>query len=163
MLPVNRIGNGTLFSLRVQGAAVTTKTSAKNQMANESKIMNTPIVSAEAKGRLTEAVNHYTPPAPEKYRALNEVKESIMALRERKASYETIRAMLHENAGIEVSHQTVARYCREVLDAAKAKKLRRPKTPLAESPAAAQEELAARPPFSHSRPREPRVTPSKNL
>ena len=84
-------------------------------------IMNTTIVSAEAKARLTEAVNNYTPPAPEKYRALNEVKDSIIALRERKASYETIRAMLHENAGIEVSHQTVARYCREVLDSAKAK------------------------------------------
>ena len=91
--------------------------------------MNTTIVSAEAKARLTEAVKNYTPPAPEKYRALNEVKESIIALRERKASYETIRAMLHENAGIEVSHQTVARYCREVLDSAKPKKPRRPKTP----------------------------------
>ena len=109
--------------------------------------MNTTIVSAEAKARLTEAVNNYTPPAPEKYRALNEVKESIIALRERKASYETIRAMLHENAGIEVSHQTVARYCREVLDSAKAKKPRRPKTPTTEPPASAQGELAARPPF----------------
>ena len=125
--------------------------------------MNVTIVSAEAKARLTEAVNNYTPPAPEKYRALNEVKESIIALRERQASYETIRAMLQENAGIEVSHQTVARYCREVLDSARAKKPRRPKTPAAEQPAAAQEELTARPPFSHSRPREPRVTPSKNL
>jgi hypothetical protein len=99
-------------------------------------------------------------PAPEKYRALNEVQESIGALRERKASYETIRAMLHENAGIEVSHQTVARYCREVLDAAKPKKPRRPKTPPTEPSAAAQGEL---PPFSHSRPRGPRITPSKNL
>jgi hypothetical protein len=31
MLPVNRIGKGTLFSLRVQGGAVTTKASAENQ------------------------------------------------------------------------------------------------------------------------------------
>ena len=97
---------GTLFSLYSQGTAVTTKTPNKNQ---QTKIMNAPIVSAEAKARLTEAVKNYTPPAPEKYRALNEVKDSIMALRERKASYETIRVMLHENAGIEVSHQTVAR------------------------------------------------------
>ena len=114
MLHKHRIGNGTLFSLRVQGADVTTKTSAKNQMANESKIMNAPIVSAEANARLNEAVKNYTPPAPEKYRALNEVKEAIVALRERKASYETIRVMLHENTNIEVSHQTVARYCRKV-------------------------------------------------
>ena len=125
--------------------------------------MNTTIVTAEAKARLAEAVNHYTPPAPEKYRALNEVKDSIIALRERKASYETIRAMLHENAGIEVSHQTVARYCREVLDAARPKKQRRPKALGAEQPAAAQGELAARPQGSHSRLREPRDTPSKNL
>jgi hypothetical protein len=124
--------------------------------------MNTTIVSAEAKARLAEAVNHYTPPAPEKYRALNEVKESIIALRERKASYETIRVMLHENAGIEVSHQTVARYCREVLDSAKPKKPRRPKTLPAELTASAQGELAARPPFSQPRPREPRITPAKN-
>jgi hydrogenase maturation factor len=124
--------------------------------------MNTTIVSAEAKARLAEAVNHYTPPAPEKYRALNEVKDSIIALRERQASYETIRAMLHENAGIEVSHQTVARYCREVLDSARAKKPRRPKTPMAELPAAAQGELAARPPFSQARPLGPRIADSKN-
>ena len=131
-------------------------------MADELKIMNTTIVSAEAKARLTEAVNLYTPPAPEKYRALNEVKESIIALRERKASYETIRAMLHENAGIDVSHQTVARYCREVLDAAKPKKPRRSKTPPAEPSTAAQGELAARQPLNQSRPRGLRTVDSKN-
>ena len=125
--------------------------------------MNTTIVSAEAEARLTAAVKNYTPPAPEKYRALNEVKESIMALRERKASYETIRVMLHENASIEVSHQTVARYCREVLDAGKAKKPRRSKTPTAEPPASAQGELTPRPPSSQSRSREPRDTLAKKI
>ena len=125
--------------------------------------MNTLIVSAEAKARLTEAVKNYTPPAPEKYRALNEVKDSIIALRERKASYETIRAMLHENAGIEVSHQTVARYCREVLDSTKPKKPRRPKTPMAEPLAAAQKELPVRPPISHPQPRGPRIYDPKSL
>ena len=125
--------------------------------------MNTTIVSAEAKARLTEAVKNYTPPAPEKYRALNEVKESIIALRERKASYETIRAMLHENAGIEVSHQTVARYCREVLDSTKPKKPHRPKTPTVESPASAQAELPAHPPSSQPRSRGPRIYDPKNL
>ena len=158
-----RTEHGTLFSLRVQGAAVTTKVPDKNQTKVEPKIMNTSIVSAEAKARLTEAVKNYTPPAPEKYRALNEVKESIMALRERKASYETIRAMLHENAGIDVSHQTVARYCREVLDSAKPKKPRRPKMPPTEPAVSAQEELPARSAVGQSRSREPRITPSKNL
>jgi IS30 family transposase len=155
--------HGTLFSLRVQGSALTTKVPDKNQTKVEPKIMNTTIVSAEAKARLTEAVKSYTPPAPEKYRALNEVKESIMALRERKASYETIRAILHDNAGIEVSHQTVARYCREVLDSAKAKKPRRPKTPAAEQPASAQTEPQSRPPVGYPRPRGPRIADSKNL
>jgi hypothetical protein len=158
----NRIGNGTLFSLRVQGADVTTETSNENQTAVESNIMNATIVSAEAKARLAEAVNHYTPPAPEKYRALNEVKESIIALRERKASYESIRVMLHENAGIEVSHQTVARYCREVLDSARPKRQRRPKTPPEDPPASVQGELAARPPSGQPRPRGPRIADSKN-
>jgi hydrogenase maturation factor len=158
-----RTEHGTLFSLRLQGAAVTTKTSDKNQMADESKIMNTTIVSAEAKARLTEAVKNYTPPAPEKYRALNEVKDSIVQLRERKASYETIRAMLHENAGIEVSHQTVARYCREVLDSARPKKPRRPKTTLAEQPASAQAELPAHPPSGQPRSRGPRIYDPKSL
>ena len=155
--------HGTLFSLRVQGSAVTTKVPDKNQTKVEPKIMNTTIVSAEAKARLTEAVKSYTPPAPEKYRALNEVKDSIIALRERKASYETIRAMLHENAGIEVSHQTVARYCREVLDSTKPKKPHRPKTPTVEPPASAQAELPAHPPSSQPRSRGPRIYDPKSL
>ena len=163
MLPVNCVEDWTLFSLRVQGAAVTTKRPDKNQIAVESKIMNTPIVSAEAKARLTEAVNNYTPPAPEKYRALDEVKECIVELRGRRASYQTIRAILHDNAGIEVSHQTVARYCREVLDSSKTKKPRRPKTPTEEQPASAQTEPQSRPPIGYPRPRGPRITDSKNL
>jgi hypothetical protein len=125
--------------------------------------MNAPIVSAEAKGRLTEAVKNYTPPTPEKYRALNEVKESIIALRERKASYATIRAMLHENAGIEVSHQTVARYCREVLDSGKAKKPRRQRAAADEQPAPAQTESQSRPHIGYPRSRSPRIADSKNL
>ena len=91
--------------------------------------MNTTIVSAEAKSRLTEAVRNYAPPASEKYRTLDEVKESIIELRKRKASYQTIRTILQDNAGIEVSHQTIARYCREVLDSARPKRPRQSKTP----------------------------------
>jgi IS30 family transposase len=125
--------------------------------------MNAPIVSAEAKARLTEAVKNYTPPAPEKYRALNEVKESIIALRERKASYETIRAMLHENAGIEVSHQTVARYCREVLDAARRRSRavqRRHRANHRHRPRGIGSTSAVR---LSPRPRGPRIADSKNL
>jgi hypothetical protein len=124
--------------------------------------MNTTIISPEAKIRLTEAVKNYTPPESEKYQTLNEVKESIIELRKRKASYQTIRAILHENAGIEASHQTIARYCREVLDSARPKKPRRPNTSTEAQPAAIQTELAVRPPASTTRSRGPRNADSKN-
>ena len=136
---------------------------SRNSKNNDKKFMNEPIVSAEAKARLTEAVKNYAPPAPKKYRALEEVKECIIELRKKQASYKTIRTILRDNAGVEVSHQTIARYCREVLDAARAKKPRHPKTPTPEPPAAAQGELAARPPIGQSRPRGPRNTESKTL
>ena len=132
---------------------------------NRHKIMSTTIatiVSAEAKARLTQVVNNYAPPESEKYQALNEVKESIIELRKRKASYQTIRAILHENAGLEVSHQTIARYCREVLDSARPKKPRRPNTPTEALPAAIQTELAARSTASTTRSRGPRNADSKN-
>ena len=103
--------------------------------------MNTTIISAEAKARLMEAVKNYTPPAPEKYRALAEVKECIAELRNKHASYQTIRTLLHENAGIEVSSQTIARYCREVLDADKPKKPRRTAAAIAGQPANARPRL----------------------
>jgi IS30 family transposase len=78
--------------------------------------MKTIIVSTEAKNRLQEAVRNYAQPASQKYRVLDEVRECIAELRTKKASYHTIRALLHDMAGIEVSHQTIARFCREVLD-----------------------------------------------
>lgn len=136
---------------------------SRNSENNDKKFMNESIVSTEAKARLTEAVKNYAPPAPKKYRALEEVKECIIELRKKQASYKTIRAMLHDNAGLDVSHQTIARYCREVLDAARAKKPRRSNTPTTEPPASAQGELAARPPFGQSRSRGPRNTESKTL
>jgi hypothetical protein len=123
--------------------------------------MNTTIVSAEAKSRLTEAVRNYAPPASEKYRTLNEVKESIIELRKRKASYQTIRTILQDNAGIEVSHQTIARYCREVLDSARPKRPRQSKTPTDTQPASVQTELAAQSAASSSRSRVPRNASSK--
>jgi hypothetical protein len=38
--------------------------------------------------------------------------------------------ILKDNVGIKVSHQTIARNCREMLDSSKTKKLRHSKTPL---------------------------------
>jgi len=136
---------------------------SRNNGNNNKKFMSTTIVSAEAKARLTEAVKNYTPPPSGKYRALEEVKESITELRKKQASYQTIRAMLKDNAGIDVSHQTIARYCREVLDSTKAKKPRQPKTTTTEQPASTQGELKSRSPFGQSRPRGPHIADSKNL
>jgi hypothetical protein len=78
--------------------------------------MKTIIVSTEAKNRLQEAVRNYAQPASQKYRVLEEVRECLAELRTKKASYHAIRALLNDVAGIEVSHQTIARFCREVLD-----------------------------------------------
>jgi len=136
---------------------------SRNSKNNREKIMNESIVSAEAKARLTEAIKNYMPPAPKKYRALEEVKECIIELRKKQASYQTIRAMLHDNAGIEISHQTIARYCRDVLDAARAKKPHRPKTPRTEPPPTAQGELQSRSFIGSRRPRGPHIADSKNL
>jgi len=133
---------------------------SRNSKNNDKKFMNESIVSAEAKARLTEAVKNYIPPPPEKYRALEEVKDCIIELRDKKASYQTIRTMLHDNAGIEISHQTIARYCREMLDS---KKPRRPKTAPVEQPAAAQTELQSRPAIGYPRRRGPHIADSKNL
>jgi IS30 family transposase len=89
--------------------------SRKGKRNNENYNMKTIIVSTEAKIRLQEAVRNYSQPASQKYRVLEEVRECIAELRTKKASYHTIRALLHDMAGIEVSHQTIARFCREVL------------------------------------------------
>jgi hypothetical protein len=135
---------------------------SRNNGNNNKKFMSTTIVSAEAKARLTEAVKNYAPPPSEKYRVLEEVKESIIALRKKQASYQTIRAMLKDNAGIDVSHQTIARYCREVLDSARAKKPRRPKTTMTEPPASAQKQLAGSSLFDRTRPHGSRNDAAKN-
>src|SRR5579885_1043630 len=135
---------------------------SRNSKNNREKFMNESIVSAEAKVRLTEAVKNYAPPPPKKYRALEEVKECIVELRKKQASYKTIRAMLHDNAAIDVSHQTIARYCRESLDAARAKKPRRPKTTTPEQPASAQEQSPERSLFERTRQRGPRNAAAKN-
>jgi hypothetical protein len=158
-----RCENLHAFSLRVQGAAVTTKTPKENQTTVESKNYEYDHLIRRGESPLDRSLQELHSARPEKYRALNELKDSIIGLRERKASYETIRAMLHENAGIEVSHQTVARYCREMLDLAKPKKPPRSKTPAAEAPASAPVELPARPTINQPRPRSPRIYDPKSL
>jgi IS30 family transposase len=136
---------------------------SRNNKNNDKKFMNESIVSAEAKARLTEAVKNYTPPPPEKYRALEEVKDCIIELRHKKASYQTIRAILHDNAGIEVSHQTIARYCREMLESRPPKAARKARTSREASdkkPTGDQKKLSPLPPpmaSDSSQQRGPRI------
>jgi IS30 family transposase len=132
--------------------------------------MNESIISAEAKARLTEAVKNYIPPPPEKYRALEEVKDCIVELRDKKASYQTIRTILKDNAGIEVSHQTIARYCREMLESKPSKAVRREKRSRAASDKKspdAQKELPTFLPSAssseNSQRRAPRITRTADL
>ena len=138
--------------------------------------MSTTIVSSEAKARLMDAVQNYTQPASEKFRVLEEVKQAIVELRKKKASYQAITALLRDTAGIDVSHQTVARYCREMLESKSAKATKKTGHPLTAKPEAAntatsaaaaaqssssQAELLPQPPTGstlHSpRPRGPRI------
>lgn len=128
--------------------------------------MNEPIISAEAKARLTEAVNNYAPPAPEKYRALQEVKDCIVELRNKKASYQTMRAMLKENTGIEISHQTIARYCREMLDSKSARAATKGKSSRPASdkkPATAQKKVSTSPTSGSSFGNGPRIARIEEL
>ncbi len=135
----------------------------RNSEKNNKKSMNAPIVTAEAKARLTEAVKNYAPPTPEKYQALQDVKDCIAELRNKKASYQTIRAMLKEYTGVDISHQTIARYCRERLDMARTQKPRHPKPPTTEPREAAQSELQSRPFIGSRRCRGPHVADPKTL
>ena len=48
-----------------------------------------------------DAVQNYTQPASEKFRVLEEVKQAIIELRKKKASYQAITALLRETAGID--------------------------------------------------------------
>jgi IS30 family transposase len=121
---------------------------SRNNGNNKRKFMSTTIVSAEAKARLTEAVKNYAPAPTKKFRTLEEVKESIAELRKKQASYQTIRAMLKDNAGIDVSHQTIARYCRETLNSKPTRPARKEKRSLAASdkaPAPTTKKLSAQP------------------
>lgn len=134
--------------------------------------MKANIVSAEAKVRLQEAVKNYAQPASQKYRELEEVKECIAELRSKKASYKTIQALLCDTAGIDVSHQTVARYCREILEARQARKPARktigstqgkspPATP-ATKPTAAEQSSPVQPELHPQTPATPETEASQD-
>lgn len=60
------------------------------------------------------AVRDFVPKRPDKYRMLVAFRDQIAALRVKRASYRIIAALL-QGADIAVSHETVARFCRDVI------------------------------------------------
>ena len=67
-----------------------------------------------AQNQFATAVRNFTPKPSAKFQKLLLFKEGIVELRHKGASYETITDILR-NINVAVSHDTVARFCREVL------------------------------------------------
>jgi hypothetical protein len=64
---------------------------------------------------MEETAANYAPRCPPKYEVLMQFQESIATLRRKGASYRTITDILH-TVNISVSLDTVARFCREVVE-----------------------------------------------
>jgi hypothetical protein len=71
--------------------------------------------NAESKARLAAAIETFTPRRPIRYAALWPYKDEIETLRSKKASCRVIRDLLQQ-ANVRVSLDTVARFCREVVE-----------------------------------------------
>jgi hypothetical protein len=83
------------------------------------------------------AVRSYERRVGGKFRALTAHKKGIAELRAKQASFRTIANLL-KRAGVDVSHDTVARFCREVLEHTP-----RPKAPPKPANNAAQPDAAS--------------------
>jgi hypothetical protein len=73
---------------------------------------------------IEEAAANYVPHCPPKYEMLMQFQESIATLRRKGASYRTITEILH-TVNVSVSLDTVARFCREVVEQRQPRKARR--------------------------------------
>ncbi len=71
--------------------------------------------NADSKARLAAAVREFTPRRPVRYAMLWPYKAEIETLRSKKASCRVIRDLLQQ-ANVSVSLDTVARFCREVIE-----------------------------------------------
>lgn len=78
----------------------------------------------ERQKRLAEAAANFTPACPPKYEALMPFRESIATLRRKGASYRAITDILH-TVRVSVSLDTVARFCREMVEQRQPRKTRR--------------------------------------
>ena len=78
--------------------------------------MNDNRIDAElAQNQFATAVRNFTPKSSPKFQKLLPLKDGIVELRRKGASYAVIADILR-NINVAVSHDTVARFCREVLD-----------------------------------------------
>jgi hypothetical protein len=73
---------------------------------------------------MEETAANYAPRCPPKYEVLMQFQESIATLRRKGASYRTITDILH-TVNVSVSLDTVARFCREVVEQRQPRKTRR--------------------------------------
>lgn len=136
-----------------------------------------------SKELLARAVRDFTPPRREKYQMLMPFREQIAELRRKRASCRVISAVLLA-AKVQVSHDTVARFCREVIEAEAGRPMKRqatvrkasePKRSEQRTLSAAvtkqpqsvvsrlREQRAAEPPAPVARSRGPRIADPKNV
>ncbi len=109
---------------------------------------------------------------PQRFQALHPFKDGIAALRNKRASFRTIADLLNQ-LGVEVSHNTVARFCGQVLNGKPArrpsrKQASKPRKPTPDVKAAVQEKrqfqiTSVSPVPTPSDRRGPRIADPKNL
>ena len=83
--------------------------------------MNTPLSLEESKRLVAKAAHDFVHGCRTREHPLSPFADSIVALREKHASYRMIADILHA-AGVMVSHHSVARFCRGTLKANTRKK-----------------------------------------
>jgi hypothetical protein len=86
--------------------------------------MNEDHSTQERQKLMEEAAASFAPPCPNKYEALLPFQESIATLRRKGASYRTITDILH-TVKVSVSLDTVARFCREMIEQRQPRKTKR--------------------------------------
>ena len=107
------------------------------------------------------AVRNYERRTGEKMQALMARRKGIAELRGKQVSFRTIANLL-KHAGVDVSHDTVARFCREVLEQAPRRKA--PVKTNALSILKAQREATPLAPFTPTvRTKGPRIADPKNV
>lgn len=86
--------------------------------------MNNDLTTDEQQRRVADAAAHFTVPVAQSYATLMPLKDSITMLRRKGASFRAIVDILG-TVQVKVSHDTLSRFCREVIDQKPIRKSRR--------------------------------------